>query len=714
MTLILDVFRYLWFCMFYRISRFAKRKDSSRGSELAEMIIIDVCYSLNAKGLRDQIDLFRAIHQADYGPIPSEQERLKAETDARHESERFRTFVTDLLRELGFFPNSYFSVPDGCYKAHEKIKNLKKDTEDLKSVREEMQQAGKILGGVLAQLEVVPPYTDLEAVSQRSHDAVEKLKKDSIDLEAYRTVIAEIGRRLAAYKPGELSALPDLADAIFKRIDELLQRDPTGGEIFTIKIKGETHNVVIWKARVGDKRPPVYFYRSKNENTWNTGKRPGIAFVSSDISLCDYAIPATNQQIAEDMVKAVETTPEPKTEPKFFTIDLPQISSLEIDGYKYVVKKWEPKPNERKPPLYFFHRPGHEWTAIGERNGAAMTAYNVQTYEYMVPITEEDFNEAMRRQREQKCMFPEITGRQIVIKDFAELKADPMSRTTMDDLRSVSDMANHFRASNKIIDSTTDPVTGTTHYRHADGTFTTFTPKQVPEQPAENNPVLNQDSTPVEQMTAFDRKRSLHRIVRAMHDGHCPKCSHLAGSELFRHYTKKEHATGRAIIPDGHKCPNCGFSITAEEEKDILAEFGPYYSKGLEVLAHWRKLRLDRKKPANGIVLEDTPGLTCGNCHRTLGKGDVINAAGICQRCITPPDAEYGEDAVEYYRRKWWPSIRFTRPDRRSITGVNATSDGIEMTFRTYVSCPQCDQPSLRLTDGKCPACLVGEHQGQP
>ena len=47
-------------------------------------------------------------------------------------------------------------------------------------------------------------------------------------------------------------------------------------------------------------------------------------------------------------------------------------------------------------------------------------------------------------------------------------------------------------------------------------------------------------------------ERALHRVVRAMHDGHCPNCGHLEASYRF--------ATGK-----DHKCPKCEFFVTHEE-----------------------------------------------------------------------------------------------------------------------------------------------------
>ncbi|MCC7419409.1 MAG: hypothetical protein IT428_03920, partial [Planctomycetaceae bacterium] len=58
-----------------------------------------------------------------------------------------------------------------------------------------------------------------------------------------------------------------------------------------------------------------------------------------------------------------------------------------------------------------------------------------------------------------------------------------------------------------------------------------------------------------------DKARALHRVVRAMHDGHCPKCGHLGPSETFW------VCAFSLLGPGSHKCPECGFFITAEEAR---------------------------------------------------------------------------------------------------------------------------------------------------
>ncbi len=77
--------------------------------------------------------------------------------------------------------------------------------------------------------------------------------------------------------------------------------------------------------------------------------------------------------------------------------------------------------------------------------------------------------------------------------------------------------------------------------------------------------------------------RALQRVVRAMHDGHCPKCGHLGSAELFVRL-------GVAYSVD-HVCPVCKFEVSEEEAKAALAAFHPHFSKSVEVFETWRSGR---------------------------------------------------------------------------------------------------------------------------
>jgi len=121
-----------------------------------------------------------------------------------------------------------------------------------------------------------------------------------------------------------------------------------------------------------------------------------------------------------------------------------------------------------------------------------------------------------------------------------------------------------------------------------------------------------------------DEARALHRVVRAMHDGECPKCHTLhdardmlqydtpqirctkcgkTSAENKQKYCGKgdnkdnEHRWERMPRPAidakivAHVCLKCGFRITAEESAAALAEFGKFMDRNLEIFEQWRKAR---------------------------------------------------------------------------------------------------------------------------
>ena len=85
--------------------------------------------------------------------------------------------------------------------------------------------------------------------------------------------------------------------------------------------------------------------------------------------------------------------------------------------------------------------------------------------------------------------------------------------------------------------------------------------------------------------------RALHRVVRAMHDGECPKCHLIHNSGSMVVYDRSGDTGSGEKFFVGWKCPTCRFSITAREAAEALHEFGPYMDANLEVFEKWRAAR---------------------------------------------------------------------------------------------------------------------------
>lgn len=72
----------------------------------------------------------------------------------------------------------------------------------------------------------------------------------------------------------------------------------------------------------------------------------------------------------------------------------------------------------------------------------------------------------------------------------------------------------------------------------------------------------------------FELARTLHRIVRAMHDGHCPACGHLGSSKSF-------------VVSNAHECPVCGFGVEDHLAYAALLKFRPFYQNSLRIFKEW-------------------------------------------------------------------------------------------------------------------------------
>lgn len=96
-----------------------------------------------------------------------------------------------------------------------------------------------------------------------------------------------------------------------------------------------------------------------------------------------------------------------------------------------------------------------------------------------------------------------------------------------------------------------------------------------------------------------ERARALHRVVRAMHDGNCPKCGHLGPSDRFYNHGLRQN--GVIVEEAWHECPKCHFKILASESIAALEAFRPYMAANVAEFEAWRNERLAwRPEHANG------------------------------------------------------------------------------------------------------------------
>lgn len=82
----------------------------------------------------------------------------------------------------------------------------------------------------------------------------------------------------------------------------------------------------------------------------------------------------------------------------------------------------------------------------------------------------------------------------------------------------------------------------------------------------------------------FEIARSIHRVVRAMHDGECPKCHNITEAVSMR---QPRNMFDQPLDFD-LKCPGCGFTITAKEQVAAINQFAPVMQRNLEIFELWR------------------------------------------------------------------------------------------------------------------------------
>lgn len=79
-------------------------------------------------------------------------------------------------------------------------------------------------------------------------------------------------------------------------------------------------------------------------------------------------------------------------------------------------------------------------------------------------------------------------------------------------------------------------------------------------------------------MDHFLEARAIHRVVRALHDGECPRCHKVS---------TPEEVTDSANGDD--TCPHCQFTISRKTQETAYALFAPLMEHNLQIFENWRK-----------------------------------------------------------------------------------------------------------------------------
>lgn len=74
----------------------------------------------------------------------------------------------------------------------------------------------------------------------------------------------------------------------------------------------------------------------------------------------------------------------------------------------------------------------------------------------------------------------------------------------------------------------------------------------------------------------FETARAVHRVVRGMHDGECPKCHCLF-------YSSQMVARNGDTV-----CPSCLFTITDAEMQEAIRLFASVMERNLAIFETWR------------------------------------------------------------------------------------------------------------------------------
>ena len=178
------------------------------------------------------------------------------------------------------------------------------------------------------------------------------------------------------------------------------------------------------------------------------------------------------------------------------------------------------------------------------------------------------------------------------------------------------------------------------------------------------NPKLNLD---------HDLARALHRVVRAMHDGECPRCHEVYASERMR-LIDHEFPTGgklRSEMPitfSGWRCPNCDFRITDEEAAEVFRIFGPFMEQNLDFFTEWQYSR--NKEPDQQI-------------KHAVKKHDEHLTHILA--------------TLREWPEQWYEALQDPRFDKKFMRSIGRLINLVDK----YIDQPRVDEENRKLRDGR-------------
>lgn len=120
-------------------------------------------------------------------------------------------------------------------------------------------------------------------------------------------------------------------------------------------------------------------------------------------------------------------------------------------------------------------------------------------------------------------------------------------------------------------------------------------------------PSSNTAESPVSALNLdHDEARAIHRVIRAMHDGECPKCHIILPAVEMRCVT-------------GWLCPSCRFSISQFEASDGLGKFAPFMERNLAIFERWRAGSTSDRCPVATVTTEPE-GTPSESDHLLVGR----------------------------------------------------------------------------------------------